>query len=396
MVEREVRNIADFRSKEDCRPDTMLAPSEADAETLDPHPETEEDLHEHPRASKRGRWRWLIYLLLIALIGFGAWRFLAPKGQNERRTQAEAQPVGAAKVAVGDIDETLSGLGTVTPLATITVQTQREEGMDSREAIYHAAMMRFRPIMMTTSAALLGALPLCFTLGEGSELRQPLGFSIVGGLIVSQALTLYTTPIIYLYLDRLGLRLRPSRGARRRPTAAAIGSRPVGRAWKGSRRGAICSRESRRFKALRRHFHFPCRVVAGLLDDVQFDDLLLEQAQTPTREPLGRRRAGQGDQFRLRRPVENPRSGGVRIVFAGQSRLEPFLDEPTPDAADIVDAGVQRRRDRAFRSNRRPPPTRPPSTGCAPSSATAPDACPRRSSPPAAPAPRRSTSPHIS
>ena len=64
MVEREVRNIADFRSKEDSRPDTMLAPSEADAETLDPHPETEEDLHEQPRASKRGRWRWLIYLLL--------------------------------------------------------------------------------------------------------------------------------------------------------------------------------------------------------------------------------------------------------------------------------------------------------------------------------------------
>jgi len=102
----------------------MLAPSEADAETLDPHPDPEEDLHERPRASKRGRWRWLIYLMLLALIGFGAWRLLAPKAQNERRTQAEAQPVGAAKVAVGDIDETLSGLGTVTPLATITVQTQ--------------------------------------------------------------------------------------------------------------------------------------------------------------------------------------------------------------------------------------------------------------------------------
>jgi membrane fusion protein, multidrug efflux system len=125
MVEREVRNIADFRSKEDSRPDTMLAPSEADAETLHPHPETEEeDLHEQPRASRRGRWRWLIYLLLLALIGFGAWRFLAPKGQNQPRTQAEAQPVGAAKIAVGDIQETLSGLGTVTPLATITVQTQ--------------------------------------------------------------------------------------------------------------------------------------------------------------------------------------------------------------------------------------------------------------------------------
>src|SRR5271157_1034351 len=89
------------------------------------------------------------------------------------------------------------------------------------------------------------------------------------------------------------------------------------------------------------------RVVAGLLDDVQFDDLLLEQAQTPMREPLGRRRAGQGDQFRLRRSVENPRPGGVRIVFAGQRRRDPFFDQSTPGAADIVDAGVQRRRDRA-------------------------------------------------
>jgi multidrug efflux pump len=91
------------------------------------------------------------------------------------------------------------------------LQAEREEGLDSREAIFQAAVLRFRPIMMTTTAALLGALPLCFSLGEGSELRQPLGIAIVGGLIVSQALTLYTTPIVYLYLDRL------SSGARRRP-----------------------------------------------------------------------------------------------------------------------------------------------------------------------------------
>jgi multidrug efflux pump len=76
------------------------------------------------------------------------------------------------------------------------LQAEREEGMDSRDAIFHAAMTRFRPIMMTTTAALLGALPLCFGIGEGSELRQPLGVSIVGGLIVSQALTLYTTPVV--------------------------------------------------------------------------------------------------------------------------------------------------------------------------------------------------------
>jgi multidrug efflux pump len=82
------------------------------------------------------------------------------------------------------------------------------DGLSSAEAIYQACILRFRPIMMTTFAALLGALPLAFGTGEGSELRHPLGISIVGGLIVSQALTLYTTPIVFLALDRFGLWLR--------------------------------------------------------------------------------------------------------------------------------------------------------------------------------------------
>jgi len=93
------------------------------------------------------------------------------------------------------------------------LEAERVEGLPPREAIYQACLLRFRPIMMTTMAAILGALPLMLGTGTGSELRQPLGIAIVGGLIVSQMLTLFTTPVIYLYFDRLAARL-----TRRHPT----------------------------------------------------------------------------------------------------------------------------------------------------------------------------------
>jgi multidrug efflux pump len=82
---------------------------------------------------------------------------------------------------------------------------ERIEGKNSKDAIFEACLLRFRPILMTTMAAMLGAMPLVVGTGTGSELRRPLGIAIVGGLIVSQVLTLYTTPVVYLYLDRLRL-----------------------------------------------------------------------------------------------------------------------------------------------------------------------------------------------
>ncbi|WP_233800765.1 efflux RND transporter permease subunit [Paraburkholderia sp. HP33-1] len=97
------------------------------------------------------------------------------------------------------------------------------QGMSSRDAIHQACLLRFRPIMMTTFAALLGALPLAFGSGEGAEMRAPLGISIVGGLIVSQMLTLYTTPVVYLYMDRIRVRWE-ARKARRAGGAAPTSS----------------------------------------------------------------------------------------------------------------------------------------------------------------------------
>src|SRR3989454_1572363 len=100
------------------------------------------------------------------------------------------------------------------------VQVEREEGKPPAEAIYKACLLRFRPILMTTMAALLGAMPLALGAGVGSELRRPLGITIVGGLILSQLLTLFTTPVVYIYMDRLQSWIRGTRSHAAAPVPA--------------------------------------------------------------------------------------------------------------------------------------------------------------------------------
>ncbi|HEY4137589.1 MAG TPA: efflux RND transporter permease subunit, partial [Casimicrobiaceae bacterium] len=100
------------------------------------------------------------------------------------------------------------------------LDAERVEGKAPRDAIYEASLLRFRPILMTTMSALLGALPLMVGTGVGSELRHPLGLTMVGGLIVSQVLTLFTTPVIYLAFDRLARRFRRTPAVVSAPSAA--------------------------------------------------------------------------------------------------------------------------------------------------------------------------------
>lgn len=106
-------------------------------------------------------------------------------------------------------------------LVDFALVAERQQGLSPREAIYQACLLRFRPIMMTTLCALLAGLPLMLGTGAGAELRQPLGYTMVGGLILSQALTLFTTPVVYLYLDRLHRRCSSTRSARKVPDVGA-------------------------------------------------------------------------------------------------------------------------------------------------------------------------------
>jgi len=116
------------------------------------------------------------------------------------------------------------------------LEAEREHGKTPVEAIYEACLLRLRPILMTTMAAMLGGVPLAFGHGVGSELRRPLGITIIGGLIFSQVLTLYTTPVIYLYFDRLAAKFsgKPGHDSPPQPQGSGPGPVPAGAQLEGA------------------------------------------------------------------------------------------------------------------------------------------------------------------
>src|SRR5580704_14471083 len=174
------------------------------------------------------------------------------------------------------------------------LEAERRDGKSPEAAIFEACLLRFRPIMMTTMAALLGALPLALGTGVGSELRRPLGIAIVGGLIMSQMLTLYTTPVVYLYLDWLRLRL-----ARRRAPVAPLVPRPDSR-WPARRRRA--------FPARRLHGGAGLRPAVGCHPRHLQGERRLEGRRAPRSHPA-RKRVGA-----LRRPAaQRARGAGEHL-----------------------------------------------------------------------------------
>jgi multidrug efflux pump len=107
------------------------------------------------------------------------------------------------------------------------IEHQRRTGASAAQAIYRAAQIRLRPILMTTIAAILGAVPLAIGQGDGAELRQPLGIAVVGGLVLSQLLTLYTTPVVYVWMDKLRWRGRRGQASDHAPVAARVATVPT-------------------------------------------------------------------------------------------------------------------------------------------------------------------------